>query len=259
MMRIHLVAVAALLGALAVPVGAQAEQDLPEAATRTSDGPSWASRLNPFDHVPLGSRQYAGGVVEAGMLFGSGPGHAGGGYGIHYLERGSLLAQMLMNSASAAGAGARAQQTGRDQTYTVDVSPRSNAGIGVDILGGSKGSGVNFDLFYGIPMGNDDMPWVLDFGLTMGSWTGIPDATKAIPHPSSKSNMYMGFIIGSVIPITYWAQLEPGIRLTIGDKGSDWFHGHIAAVGNIGNRIYARLDFQYFNGLGTVFGMGVRL
>ncbi len=275
MTRWILLVAGVLLPGLAVPLAASADTDLATPATATSDPaaapqpkpaepakadeptPKWVLNLNPFDKEPLGSVQYAVGVVEIGVLAGYSP--MGGDIvpGVHYVERGSLLAQMLMNAGSGAGAGARAYTTGKDQTYTIDTSPRSNAGVGVD-LGGGK---MNFDLFYGIPMGSDRTPWVLDFGMTFGSFAGrTPAATKADPSPKTPSRSYFGFVIGAVIPVTKWAQVEPGIRLDISAKeAADLVFPHVAAVGNIGNRFYVRLDGTYMQGLGFTFGTGVRL
>lgn len=253
------------LSAAATPVSAPAPSPQPQAekAPDKDDGklPAWVADLNPFAREPLGSTQYAIGVVEIGGLAGISPMGGDLGVGVHYVERGSLLAQMLFNAGSGAGAGARAVTTGKDQTYLVDASPRSNAGIAVDVLGGSNGGQFNFDLFYGIPFGSDRSPWVLDFGMTFGSFTGAkPAATKTAPYPEAPSRSYFGFVVGAVLPVTRWVQLEPGIRLDISAKeAADIAFAHLAAVGNIGNRLYIRLDGTYMQGLGMVFGAGVRL
>lgn len=254
------------LAADATPISAPTTSAPPQEAAKVADKqddklPAWVTDLNPFAREPLGSTQYAVGVVEIGGLAGVSPMGGDLGVGLHYVERGSLLAQMLFNAGSGAGAGARAVTTGKDQTYTIDTSPRSNAGIAVDVLGGSSGGLVNFDLFYGIPFGSDRSPWVLDFGLTFGSFTGAkPAVTKAEPYPEAPSRSYFGFLVGAVFPVTRWVQLEPGVRLDISAKeAADLAFAHLAAVGNIGNRLYVRLDGTYMQGLGMVFGAGVRL
>lgn len=200
--------------------------------------------LDPLGGKTYGSLQYAGGVVEAGVNFGV---VAGGGaaWGFHYVERGSMLAQMIMSSASSAGAHERARQTGQSQTYYVDNSPDSAAALRFDLLSNDEDTAVNVDFFYGIPLGDAPLPFVLDIG-TGFSKVETKDDEAGFLH------LYAGL----VAPVTRWAQIEGAARLVL---GGPWFSWELAGVGNIGNRYFVRARIQGFEGTTYGVNLGVKL
>lgn len=216
------------------------------AATLALDAARAEIDLNPFDDDLYGSLQYARGMVELGGIAAQSPFSGGWGTGVHYQERGSLLAQMAFGAGSAAGAGARAIQTGQSQTYYVDRSPISSAGFEVDIFSGDDVDGFAFDLFYGIPFGSDRLPVILDFGLTIGGYDGGDDLDDG----------WAGFLIGAVVPVTRWAQAEANVRI---GAGRSTVHGDLHLVGNLTNRFYARIGGRYLDGVALDAGLGVRL
>lgn len=215
------------------------------AATLTLGAARAEIDINPFDDEPFGSLQYARGMVELGGIAGQSPFGGGWGTGVHYQERGSLLAQMAFGAGSAAGAGARAVQTGKAQTYYVDQSPISSAGFEIDLLSGDVDA-FAFDLFYGIPVGSDRLPVIIDFGLTLGGYDGGDDLDRG----------WAGFLIGAVVPVTRWAQAEANVRI---GAGRSVVHGDIHLVGNLTNRFYARVGGRYLDGIALDAGLGVRL
>ncbi|MFZ4578254.1 MAG: hypothetical protein ACOYOB_07640 [Myxococcota bacterium] len=223
------------------------------AATAHAETAPWG----PFSTELLGSRQYAVGVVEIALMTGMNP-LGNFGAGIHYAERGSLLAQMLMGAASGAGAGAQAQLTGQDQTYYIDTSPRSGAGLEFDALMAKDGASILFDLFYGIPLGDDNNPIVLDFGSSFGTCpTSVVKSKATATEPATyKTNAMFGFVVGLLGPMTRWAQWEAALRLDITEP---YWSAELGAVGNIGNRYFVRARVHYMEEATTFLMAGVRL
>jgi hypothetical protein len=193
-------------------------------------------------------------MVEVAIVGGVTP-YGGAGLGVRYMERGSLLAQMLFNAGSSAGAGARAQQTGQDQYYTVDVSPKSSAGLALVTYGGGGKRLTIFDLFYGIPVGSDELPVVIDVGCAFeAASTGKKDGGG------------LGLVLGAVFPVTRFAQLEGHVRGMLGQdptkddaKSGFVWTADIDAVGNIGNRYFVRAQANIAWGVGANLSGGFRL
>lgn len=202
---------------------------------------------NPFAGELFGSLQYATSMVELGGLAGMSPVTGSWGTGFHYQERGSLLAQMAFGAASGAGAGARAVQTGKDQTYMVDASPQSSAGFNLDVLLGDADA-FTFDLFYAIPFGSDRLPVSIDFGVSLAAFTDGDEATT--------DQGFFGFVLNAIVPATRFAQIEGTVRA---GWGPSVVHGELHVVGNLGNRFYVRAGGTWLDGIGVDAGLGIRL
>lgn len=213
----------------------------------------------PFEGRILGSRQYAIGVVEAGLGVAMLP---GGDIvtGVHYVERGSLLAQMIANATQSAGAGVRAAQTGKDQTYMVDRSPKSNAALRLDYFKNGSSYLLNADLFWSIPLMEDDpLPLVLDVGLGVKQMRGnlqveIEDdnGKKTTPNELQAAE----FFFGMVIPASKWVTIQARAAFS---SLKPYYTVELGGLANLGNRYFASFTWQRM--VANTFGlnMGIRL
>jgi hypothetical protein len=210
-----------------------------------------------WENQVFGTRQYGVGVVEiAGSV-----GFAGGQplIGVHYAERGSMLAQTLFGAADAAGAGARASTTGKDQTYVINRDPDSSFGVEFDYLTGPDEAGhLNADLFGSIPYGDDALPVILDIGLNVNA-----TSTGMASYDDKCLNKQNGFglFCGVLVPVTPRAHVEGALRLQLGHaEGEDQFwSAELGGLFNLSNRVFGRLRANYNGALTTYLNVGVRL
>jgi hypothetical protein len=195
----------------------------------------WYHGWIPDVKSPMGSLQYAAGVVEIGTQYNMSNGME---QGFHYLERGSLLAEILFIAGSAIGAKEEANRTGQAQEYHVDASPKSHACLGLDWTSDFKKA----ELFYAFPIGSEETPNVLDFGVHY-------------INPRAHAGT-IGLMTGYLYPLTQYTQFESKGYLVF---GGCWWGLSQSVVGNLGDRYYARFQLDLFGSLASTLSLGVRL
>jgi len=219
---------------------------------------------------PLGSFLYATSTAEIGLLLGSFPTAGGFGTGFHYAERGGLFAKWLMaglaGGANATAAQARANETGRTQSYEA-YSPDDFGSIGLTInamtpqLGGNV-RGTQADLFFTNKLRKrSSLPVLIDFGFAFYYFKGpVTQTMDAMGNSVTVEHEVLGAgaVLGVLLPVTRWAQLELHARPVFGDL---WLTFEAAAVINVGNRFYARVmaNFSKDGDAAPMIGVGGRL
>lgn len=205
---------------------------------------------------PHGSLLYATGVAELGLIVGRAPGVGGLATGVHYAERGGLLANVLAAAAPGMAAQAEANRTGRSVTYRQpDPDEFGRMGLTVDAYARSLGgetSGLSTD-FFGIIKIGETLPWSIDLGATFLLFSRTDEDAGILSSEAGGLGLYLGVIA----PVTRFVQLETRGRLMIGDL---LYAVDLGGLVHLSDRFYVRGAFVLTElESGPMLGVGGRL